>query len=170
MSGSDSVFTRSAGTSSQKSDVAERTIDVINEYKAIEGPLLPVLHAIQEEFGYVPAETLTLIAEALNLSRAEVHGVMTFYHDFRASPTGRHVIRLCRAEACQSMDGDRGAEAVQKLLGIGWGETTGDGKITLEAVYCLGLCACAPAAQVDDRLIGRLNEGKAERMIAEARA
>ncbi|KAB0537244.1 formate dehydrogenase subunit gamma [Pseudochrobactrum saccharolyticum] len=170
MSGSDSVFTRSAGTSSQKSDVAERTIDVINEYKAIEGPLLPVLHAIQEEFGYVPAETLTLIAEALNLSRAEVHGVMTFYHDFRASPTGRHVIRLCRAEACQSMDGDRVAEAVQKLLGIGWGETTGDGKITLEAVYCLGLCACAPAAQVDDRLIGRLNEGKAERMIAEARA
>lgn len=170
MSGSDSVFTRSAGTSSQKSDVAERTIDVINEYKAIEGPLLPVLHAIQEEFGYVPAETLTLIAEALNLSRAEVHGVMTFYHDFRASPTGRHVIRLCRAEACQSMDGDRVSEAVQKLLGIGWGETTGDGKITLEAVYCLGLCACAPAAQVDDRLIGRLNEGKAERMIAEARA
>lgn len=170
MSGSDSVFTRSAGTSSQKSDVAERTIDVINEYKAIEGPLLPVLYAIQEEFGYVPAETLTLIAEALNLSRAEVHGVMTFYHDFRASPTGRHVIRLCRAEACQSMDGDRVAEAVQKLLGIGWGETTGDGKITLEAVYCLGLCACAPAAQVDDRLIGRLNEGKAERMIAEARA
>lgn len=170
MSGSDSVFTRSAGTSSQKSDVAERTIDVINEYKAIEGPLLPVLHAIQEEFGYVPAETLTLIAEVLNLSRAEVHGVMTFYHDFRASPTGRHVIRLCRAEACQSMDGDRVAEAVQKLLGIGWGETTGDGKITLEAVYCLGLCACAPAAQVDDRLIGRLNEGKAERMIAEARA
>lgn len=170
MSGSDSVFTRSAGMSSQKSDVAERTIDVINEYKAIEGPLLPVLHAIQEEFGYVPAETLTLIAEALNLSRAEVHGVMTFYHDFRASPTGRHVIRLCRAEACQSMDGDRVAEAVQKLLGIGWGETTGDGKITLEAVYCLGLCACAPAAQVDDRLIGRLNEGKAERLIAEARA
>ena len=170
MSGSDSVFTRSAGTSSQKSDVAERTIDVINEYKAIEGPLLPVLHAIQEEFGYVPAETLTLIAEALNLSRAEVHGVMTFYHDFRASPTGRHVIRLCRAEACQSMDGDRVAEAVQKLLGIGWGETTGDGKITLEAVYCLGLCACAPAAQVDDRLVGRLNEGKAERLIAEARA
>ena len=173
MSGSNSVNTRNTGLTHKRSannDIAVRTIEIINEYKTAEGPLLPVLHAIQEEFGYVPAETLTLIAEALNLSRAEVHGVMTFYHDFRASPAGRHVIRLCRAEACQSMDGDRVAEAVQKLLGIGWGETTGDGKITLEAVYCLGLCACAPAAQVDDRLIGRLNEGKAEQMIAEARA
>ncbi|MDR0251642.1 MAG: formate dehydrogenase subunit gamma [Brucellaceae bacterium] len=173
MSGSNSVYTRNTGSPQKRAvnnDIAARTIEIINEYKAVEGPLLPVLHAIQEEFGYVPAETLTLIAEALNLSRAEVHGVMTFYHDFRASPTGRHVIRICRAEACQSMDGDRMAEAVQKLLGIGWGETTGDGKITLEAVYCLGLCACAPAAQVDDRLIGRLNERKAEQMIAEARA
>ena len=173
MSGSNSVNTRNTGLTHKRSannNIAVRTIEIINEYKTVEGPLLPVLHAIQEEFGYVPAETLTLIAEALNLSRAEVHGVMTFYHDFRASPAGRHVIRLCRAEACQSMDGDRVAEAVQKLLGIGWDETTGDGKITLEAVYCLGLCACAPAAQVDDRLIGRLNEGKAEQMIAEARA
>ena len=173
MSGSNSVNTRNTGLTHKRSannNIAVRTIEIINEYKTVEGPLLPVLHAIQEEFGYVPAETLTLIAEALNLSRAEVHGVMTFYHDFRASPAGRHVIRLCRAEACQSMDGDRVAEAVQKLLGIGWGETTGDGKITLEAVYCLGLCACAPAAQVDDRLIGRLSEGKAEQMIAEARA
>ncbi|MDM7852146.1 formate dehydrogenase subunit gamma [Pseudochrobactrum kiredjianiae] len=173
MSGSNSVNTRNTGLTHKRSannDITARTIEIINEYKAVEGPLLPVLHAIQEEFGYVPAETLTLIAEALNLSRAEVHGVMTFYHDFRASPAGRHVIRLCRAEACQSMDGDRVAEAVQKLLGIGWGETTGDGKIMLEAVYCLGLCACAPAAQVDDRLIGRLSEHKAEQMIAEARA
>ena len=173
MSGSNSVFANNTSVSQKSAasaDVAARAIDVINEFKAVEGPLLPVLHAMQEEFGYVPAETLTLIAEALNLSRAEVHGVMTFYHDFRASPTGRHVIRLCRAEACQSMDGDRVAEAVQKLLGIGWGETTGDGKITLEPVYCLGLCACAPAAQVDDRLIGRLSERKAERLIAEARA
>lgn len=103
------------------SAVAARAIDVINEYKSVEGPLLPVLHALQEEFGYVPAETLTLIAQELNLSRAEVHGVMTFYHDFRASPAGRHVIRLCRAEACQSMDGDKVAEAIQKLLGISWG-------------------------------------------------
>ncbi len=152
------------------SDILARAIDVINEYKAVEGPLLPILHAIQEEFGYVPAENLTLIAQALNLSRAEVHGVMTFYHDFRASPAGRHVIRLCRAEACQSMNGDRVAETVQKLLGISWHQTTPDGKITLEPVYCLGLCACAPAAQVDDRLVGRLSERKAEQMIAEARA
>lgn len=173
MSGSNSSFIKSGvptGKGIASADIASRAIDIINDFKSAEGPLLPVLHAIQEEFGYVPAETLTLIAEILNLSRAEVHGVMTFYHDFRAVPTGRHVIRLCRAEACQSMDGDRVAEAVQKLLGIGWGETTGDGKITLEPVYCLGLCACAPAAQVDDRLIGRLSERKAEQMIAEARA
>lgn len=152
------------------SDTLARAIDVINEYKAVEGPLLPILHAIQEEFGYVPAETLTLIAQVLNLSRAEVHGVMTFYHDFRAAPAGRHVIRLCRAEACQSMEGDKIAAAVQKLLGIGWHQTTADGKVTLEPVYCLGLCACAPAAQIDDRPVGRLTEAKAQKIIAEARA
>lgn len=151
-------------------DVASRAIGIIHELKAIEGPLLPILHAIQQEFGYVPAETLTLIAQELNLSRAEVHGVMTFYHDFRAAPAGRHVIKLCRAEACQSMNGDRIAETVQQLLGIRFGETTADGKVTLEPVYCLGLCACAPAAMVDDQVIGRLNATKAEQMIAEIRA
>lgn len=173
MSGLNSGFNKNAGAAPKGaagSAVAARAIDVINEYKSVEGPLLPVLHALQEEFGYVPAETLTLIAHELNLSRAEVHGVMTFYHDFRAAPAGRHVIRLCRAEACQSMDGDKVAETVQKLLGISWGETTPDGKITLEPVYCLGLCACAPAAQVGDTLIGRLDTPKAEQMIAEARA
>lgn len=164
------ALTPMSGSLSAASDVAARAIDVINEFKAVEGPLLPILHAMQEEFGYVPAETLTLIAHELNLSRAEVHGVMTFYHDFRASPTGRHVIKLCRAEACQSMNGDHVAETVQKLLGIGWHETTGDGRITLEPVYCLGLCACAPAAMIDDQLIGRLNEAKASQMIAEARS
>lgn len=159
-----------SGSLSAPSAVASRAIDVINEFKAVEGPLLPILHAMQEEFGYVPAETLTLIAHELNLSRAEVHGVMTFYHDFRAAPAGRHVIKLCRAEACQSMNGDRLAESVQKLLGIGWHETTGDGRITLEPVYCLGLCACAPAAMIDDQLVGRLDETKAGKMIAQVRA
>ena len=159
-----------SGSLSAPSAVASRAIDVINEFKAVEGPLLPILHAMQEEFGYVPAETLTLIAHELNLSRAEVHGVMTFYHDFRAAPAGRHVIKLCRAEACQSMNGDRLAETVQKLLGIGWHETTGDGRITLEPVYCLGLCACAPAAMIDDQLVGRLDETKAGKMIAQVQA
>lgn len=159
-----------SGSLSAPSAVASRAIDVINEFKAVEGPLLPILHAMQEEFGYVPAETLTLIAHELNLSRAEVHGVVTFYHDFRAAPAGRHVIKLCRAEACQSMNGDRLAETVQKLLGIGWHETTGDGRITLEPVYCLGLCACAPAAMIDDQLVGRLDETKAGKMIAQVRA
>jgi len=159
-----------SGSLSAPSAVASRAIDVINEFKAVEGPLLPILHAMQEEFGYVPAETLTLIAHELNLSRAEVHGVVTFYHDFRAAPAGRHVIKLCRAEACQSMNGDRLAETVQKQLGIGWHETTGDGRITLEPVYCLGLCACAPAAMIDDQLVGRLDETKAGKMIAQVRA
>lgn len=159
-----------SGSLSAPSAVASRAIEVINAFKAVEGPLLPILHAMQEEFGYVPAETLTLIAHELNLSRAEVHGVMTFYHDFRAAPAGRHVIKLCRAEACQSMNGDKIAEAVQKLLGIGWHQTTADGRITLEPVYCLGLCACAPAAMIDAQLVGRLDEAKAGRIIAEVRA
>lgn len=169
MSGSSSGLINTGGTPAKgaaHADIATRAIGIINEFNNIEGSLLPILHGMQEEFGYVPPETLILIAQQLNLSRAEVHGVMTFYHDFRASPAGRHVIKLCRAEACQSMNGDKLAEAVQQLLGISWHETTADGRITLEPVYCLGLCACAPAAMIDDELIGRLNETKASQMIA----
>ena len=99
------------------------TAAVIDELKALEGPLLPILHGIQEEFGYVPSESLPVIADALNLSSAEVHGVVTFYHDFRSHPAGRHVLKLCRAEACQSMGGRRDRRACQQLLGIGFHET-----------------------------------------------
>ena len=150
-------------------EIASRTAAVINELKGLEGPLLPILHGIQDEFGYVPGESLPVIADLLNISQAEVHGVVTFYHDYRNHPAGRHVLKLCRAEACQSMGGDAIAAKLQQLLGIGFHETTKDGAVTLEPVYCLGLCACAPSAMLDGQVIGRLDAEKIEEIAAEVR-
>jgi formate dehydrogenase subunit gamma len=150
-------------------EIASRTAAVVNDLKGLEGPLLPILHGIQDEFGYVPGESLPVIADLLNLSRAEVHGVVTFYHDYRNHPAGRHVLKLCRAEACQSMGGDAIAAKMQQLLGIGFHETTKDGAVTLEPVYCLGLCACAPSAMLDGEVIGRLDAEKIEEIAAEVR-
>ena len=138
-------------------DIASRTEAIVGRLKPLEGPLLPILHDIQAEFGYVPQAALPVIAHGLNLSRAEVHGVVSFYHDYREAPAGRHVIKLCRAEACQSMGGDELAERLLGLLGIDWHETSANNAVTVEPVYCLGLCACAPAAMVDGELIGRLD-------------
>lgn len=149
--------------------IAARAGVIIDTMKSMEGPLLPILHGIQEEFGYVPQDTLPLIAKALNLSRAEVHGVMTFYHDYRDHPAGRHVLKLCRAEACQSMGGDQLAERVKRLLGIDFHQTTLDGSVTLEPVYCLGLCACAPAVMLDGELYGRVDDQTAAELVAEVR-
>ncbi|MCX7306189.1 MAG: formate dehydrogenase subunit gamma [Hyphomicrobiales bacterium] len=151
-------------------EIVSRTSAVINELKGLEGPLLPILHGIQDEFGYVPGESLPVIAEALNISNAEVHGVVTFYHDYRNHPAGRHVLKICRAEACQAMGGDSIAARVQQLLGVGFHETTADGSVTLEPIYCLGLCACAPAAMLDGEVIGRLDEEKLEEIAAEVRS
>jgi formate dehydrogenase subunit gamma len=150
-------------------DIANRAIEIIDQLKGVEGPLLPILHGLQEEFGHVPRETLPIVASALNLSRAEVHGVFTFYHDFREHPAGRHVLKICRAEACQSMGGERLAARVMELLGLDWHETTADGAVTLEPVYCLGLCACAPAAMLDGEVIGRLDDEKLEEIAAGVR-
>ena len=150
-------------------EIASRTAAVINEFKALDGPLLPILHGIQEEFGYVPGESLPVIANALNISNAEVHGVVSFYHDYRKHPAGRHVLKVCRAEACQSMGGDALAAKLQQLLGIGFHETARDGSVTLEPVYCLGLCACAPSAMLDGEVIGRLDAGKLEEIAAQVR-
>jgi len=133
---------------------------LIDAQMSLEGPLLPILHAIQDTYGHVPETALPLIAETLNLTQAEVHGVMSFYHDFRKAPAGRHVVKICRAEACQSMGANALSEAVLDKLGIGWGGTTTDGRVTVEAVYCLGLCACAPAAMIGDRLIGRADAAR----------
>ncbi|GGB08139.1 formate dehydrogenase subunit gamma [Brucella endophytica] len=148
-------------------DIAARAIEIIDQFKDVEGPLLPILHGLQEEFGHVPSETLSIVAGALNLSRAEVHGVFTFYHDFRENPAGRHVLKICRAEACQSMGSERLAERAAELLGIDWNETSADGAVTLEPVYCLGLCACAPAAMLDGEVIGRLDEEQLQEIAAE---
>jgi formate dehydrogenase subunit gamma len=151
-------------------EVVARTSAVIESSFGLEGPLLPILHGIQEEFGYVPTESLPVIAEALNISKAEVHGVVTFYHDYRRAPAGRHVLKICRAEACQSMGSDAIAARIQQLLGIGFGETTKDGAVTLEPVYCLGLCACAPSAMLDGEVIGRLDADKLDKIAEEVRA
>ncbi|MCK8781264.1 formate dehydrogenase subunit gamma [Rhizobium sp. NTR19] len=147
----------------------ERSLEIIRELKHLEGPMLPILHAIQDEFGYVPEEVKPVIASELNLSRAEVHGVVTFYHDFRHEPAGRHVLKLCRAEACQSMGSDQLADRVKQLLGIDFHQTTLDGAVTLEPVFCLGLCACAPAAMLDDEVYGRVDEHCLSEMMAEVR-
>ncbi|MBB2672727.1 formate dehydrogenase subunit gamma [Rhizobium sophoriradicis] len=150
-------------------DIAARTRTIVADLRFLEGPLLPILHQVQQEFGYVPQQALPVIAEELNLSRAEVHGVMTFYHDYRDHPAGRHVLKLCRAEACQSMGGDALAERVKALLGIDFHQTTLDGSVTLEAVYCLGLCACGPSAMLDGEVYGRVDDQLATELVAEAR-
>ena len=150
---------QSAAASEMLSSTQLQAVEhAISTHQHRPGALLPMLHAVQDTLGFVPAQAVPIIAEALNLSRAEVHGVVSFYHDFRRHPPGRHVLRLCRAEACQSMGAVRVAELVQRETGIGFGETTADGDLTLEAVYCLGNCACAPAAMLDGEVVGRLDE------------
>lgn len=136
----------------------DRIAEILEAHQGLEGPLLPILHAVQEAFGFVPDSAIPQIAKALMLSKAEVHGVVSFYHDFRDKPAGRHVIKLCRAEACQTMGADAVADRIKKALRIDWHETTADGRVTLEPVFCLGLCACGPAAMVDGRLVGRVDE------------
>lgn len=129
------------------------------------GALLPILHGIQDELGYVPAESVSAIAKELNLSRAEVHGVISFYHHFRSIAPGRHIIRICRAEACQSMGGDTLIAHAKSRLDIDFHETTEDNGITLEPVYCLGNCACSPSVMIDGELYGRVNPEKFDQLI-----
>jgi formate dehydrogenase subunit gamma len=141
---------------------------IIANKQAMPGALLPILHALQEEFGYIDREAEPLIADLLNLSRAEVHGVVTFYHDFRHKPAGRHVLKLCRAESCQARGSDALAARAEARLGIAFGETTADGGVTLEPVYCLGLCSVSPSAMLDGRVVGRLDGSKLDALLAEA--
>lgn len=129
---------------------------------------MPALHALQAGFGCVPKPAIALLADVFNISRAEVHGVVTFYHDFREAPAGRHVLKLCRAEACQSVGAVALAEAAKKELGLDWGETSADGRWTLEPVFCLGLCACGPAALLDGEPKARLDDAGLKGLIAEA--
>jgi formate dehydrogenase subunit gamma len=147
---------------------AERGAEIIAEHAHLKGATLVMLHALQEAFGYVPEPAIPMIAATLNLSRAEVHGVFTFYHDFRHKPAGRHVLKLCRAEACQAAGGDALAARAEAKLGIALGNTTADDRVTLEPIYCLGLCATAPSAMLDGRVVGRLDETRIDALIAEA--
>lgn len=136
---------------------AARAEEIIAAYGAVDGATLPILHALQEEFGFVPEGAIPLVARAVNFSRAEVHGIVSFYHEFRRAPPGRHVLKLCRGEACQAMGADALAGKARERLRVEWGGTTVDGRVTLEPVFCLGLCACAPAAMVDDKVVGGLD-------------
>jgi formate dehydrogenase subunit gamma len=141
--------------------------NIIARLREQPGPLLLVLHAIQDEFGYIPGEAVPLVAAGLNLSRAEVHGVVTFYHYFRHSPPGKHVVQLCRAEACQAMQADQLAAHAQQRLGVGFHQTTADGQFTLEPVYCLGNCACSPAMMIDGELYGRVTPARFDAVLQE---
>ena len=141
----------------------------IRELERLPGALIPILHALQEEFGYIHSDATPLIADALNLSRAEVHGVISFYHDFRHSPPGRHVLRICRAESCQAMGCDTLIDHVENRAGVKLGETTPDGSLTVEQVFCLGNCALSPAVMMDGEPYGRVSPGVADFLVDSAR-
>lgn len=147
-----------------------RVQEAVERCRELPGALLPMLHAIQDDLGYVPPEAVPTIAKALALSRAEVHGVISFYHHFRSEPPGRHVIQVCRAEACQAMGAERLVARLRERLGIDFHGTTPDGAISLEAVYCLGNCACAPAVMVDGALRGRVTDAVLDDLVDVARS
>jgi formate dehydrogenase subunit gamma len=150
---------------------AERASEIIARHKHRPGAALPILHALQASFGCVPEAAVPMVAEALNLSRAELWGTVTFYHDFRKSPPGRRVLKLCRAESCQAAGGDALVARAEERLGVKMGETTADARVTLEPVYCLGLCHSSPAAMLDnERVFAMLDEQKLDALLKEAQA
>jgi formate dehydrogenase subunit gamma len=156
---------RPAPGSDLPAEQREAVLAAIQEHRRLEGPLLPILHAVQQRLGWVPPQATALIAFELNLSRAEVHGVLTFYHYFRREPPGRHVIYLCRAEACQSV-GARELEAhVQRKLGCAWHGASADGRYSLEPVYCLGNCATGPSVMIDRELHSRISPERFDALL-----
>ena len=138
---------------------------LLTQHQEQPGGLLPLLHAVQDALGFIPAHAVPLIAEGMNLSRAEVHGVITYYHFFRSTPPGQHVVQVCRAEACQACGSEELWAKAQSLLGCGAHETSADGKFSLEPVYCLGLCASSPAMQIDDKLHVRMTPDKLSKLL-----
>ena len=148
---------------------ADLALSRIKELEHLPGALLPILHALQEEFGYIDDAAIPLIASALNISKAEVYGVIGFYHDFRRTPPGRHVLKLCRAEACQSMGCEKVIRHVEKRLGVKLGDTTPDSSLTVEQVFCLGNCALSPAAMFDGEPYGRVSSEVTDFLIDSAR-
>jgi formate dehydrogenase subunit gamma len=150
--------------------VAEVVTDTVAALEGQRGALLPILHAIQETLGCVPREAVPVLAERLNLSRADVHGVVTFYHDFRAEPAGRTTVKICRAEACQAVGSSRLVDHVRDRYGMELGETRSDGALTVDQVFCLGNCALGPTVQVGERMHGRVDAAKLTRLIDSALA
>ena len=150
---------------SSQADHADLVSDIIAAHQDQPGALLPILHALQDAIGYVPGDTLPIIASGLNLSRAEVHGVVTFYHYFRSSPPGRHTIQICRAEACQAMGSRALEEHARRSLDVDFHQTTGDGEITLLPVYCLGNCACSPSVRVADRVFSHVDAERFDEIV-----
>jgi formate dehydrogenase subunit gamma len=150
-------------------DPEQAVAAAIARYRDVHGGLLPLLRAVQEELGYIPPGSVAEIASALDLSRAEVHGVISFYHDFRTAPAGRHTLQLCRAEACQAVGSRALEQHVQTSLGIDFGDTTADGMVTLEPVYCLGNCACSPSLRLDDAIHGRVDAARLDQLLSELR-
>jgi formate dehydrogenase subunit gamma len=146
-----------------------RIAEIVEGQMGLEGPMLPILHALQAEYGFVPEDAVPVIAERLNIGRAEVHGVITFYHDFRAQRAGKRVVKLCQSESCKSVGADALAAHAKARLGIDFHETTAEGAVTLEPVYCLGLCACGPAALVDGEVVGRLDAAKLDAILKGAK-
>ena len=143
----------------------ERARLIVEGHRQLPGALLPMLHALQEEFGHIADGAVPMLADALNLSWAEVHGVVSFYHDFRRTRPGRHVLRVCVAEACQARGSQALVDALQQRLQLSPGETDAEGRFTLEAVYCLGNCALGPSAMVNGRLHGRLSAASVDALL-----
>ncbi|MGZ4959645.1 MAG: formate dehydrogenase subunit gamma [Methylomonas sp.] len=141
-------------------------LKILDAHQSMPGNLLPILHSIQDTLGYIPSAAVEDIAKALYLSQAEVHGVISFYHYFRDTPPGKHTVRICRAESCQSMNGKALQEHAKQRLGIGFHETTADGEFSLEPVYCLGNCACSPAMTIDEEIFGRVTPEKFDQLLA----
>ena len=139
---------------------------LLENYRDVPGGLLPLLHAVQDKLGYIPPEQVPAIASAMNLSRAEVHGVISFYHDFRTEPGGRHTVQVCRAEACQAMGSRALEDHAKRTLGVEFGGTTADGAITLEPVYCLGNCACSPSIRIDDNVYARVDPARFDALLS----
>jgi formate dehydrogenase subunit gamma len=148
----------------------ERTVAIVERHHAKRGALMPILHELQDVFGHIDPRAVDLVAEALNLSKAEVYGVVTFYKDFRSEVPGTSVIHVCRGEACQSMGAERLARHAREHLAVDFGGTTSDGAVTLEQVFCLGNCALSPAVLVDGRLKGRVDEAGFDELVAASRA
>ncbi len=146
-------------------EITDTTLAIAADYDNRPDALIEILHRVQAEAGYIPETVVQTLAGALNLTRAEVHGVVTFYHDFKREPHGRHVLKMCRAEACQSMGGEALVRRAEARLGVACGHTAADGSVTLEAIYCLGLCATSPSAMLDGRVVGRLDETRLDRLL-----